>query len=55
MIEELEAEGFRGEELVAALARELSISHAKARFLIAIERGESDGDVIDIDDADPAE
>lgn len=55
VIAELEAEGFSGEELVAAVARELAVSLAEARFLIAIERGESDGDVIVVDDSDAPE
>ena len=55
MIAELEAQGLTGEDLVAAVARELAISDAEARFMIAIERGESDGDVIIVDDSDRAE
>jgi hypothetical protein len=54
VIEELEGEGLRAEALVAAVARELAISPSEARFLIAIERGESDGDVIVVDDSGPA-
>lgn len=46
MIAELEAEGLKGQELVRAVARELAISEAEAAFMIALEHGDSDGDVV---------
>jgi hypothetical protein len=44
-------EGQTDEETIAVMMHVLGVSEAQARFILAIERGEIGGDVVDVADA----
>ncbi len=49
MIRELEGEGLAGDELVRAVAEQMNVSEERARFLIALEHGEVDGNLVEVE------
>ena len=47
-------EGKDDEETVRLTCEGLGISESEARFMLAIERGEIDGDIVEVEDPKPA-
>lgn len=49
MIKELEADGLTDEQIIAIMTKTFNIDKMTAQVIMAIERGESDGDVIELE------